>query len=265
MFFTGDFNGEIHAWRNGQPSSKRVAGKGHSCVVDMKVSADELVSVGLDDVLRRTKISDSMSYGGAAVKLPGAPTGLAVADDAAIVSSANGLAVVKGDNVVFHYEDPAGVKFNCVAVDSSGKTVAAGSEKGAVVVFDLNGDGSLVIRHTLSLHAAGVCSIAVSTDGAFIASADNKSVFLWDAVDGQIKVKTWQGFHNSLIKSVDFAKDGKRIISASADESVIVWSVDEPDKVQKLSWTHAGGASGAKFLNDSHFVSVGSDACVKIR
>mmetsp|Transcript_18392 Transcript_18392/g.46154 ORF Transcript_18392/g.46154 Transcript_18392/m.46154 type:complete len:82 (+) Transcript_18392:1744-1989(+) len=33
---------------------------------------------------------------------------------------------------------------------------------------------------------------------------------------------------------------------------------------QKLSWTHAGGASGAKFLNDSHFVSVGSDACVKV-
>lgn len=56
-----------------------------------------------------------------------------------------------------------------------------------VRIYDLHADGSLAPRHELQLHASAVQSVAITSDGALVASADSKQIIVWDAVDGVVR------------------------------------------------------------------------------
>jgi WD40 repeat protein len=53
----------------------------------------------------------------------------------------------------------------------------------------------------------------------------DKTVKVWDAEKGQ-ELLTLKG-HTGLLRSVCFSPDGKRIASASKDQTVKVWTLDK--------------------------------------
>lgn len=67
-------------------------------------------------------------------------------------------------------------------------------------------------------------SATFSLDGKFIFSACGKLIRIWDAESGAI-LNDMEG-HASLVLTVAFSSNGKRIVSASVDETVRVWDAE---------------------------------------
>ena len=76
----------------------------------------------------------------------------------------------------------------------------------------------------LNGHGIQIYSIAFSPDGKQLASgAFDGTIHLWNPYTGSC-IDTLKG-HNTLVKSIEYTKDGKYIISRSEkDENVIVWN-----------------------------------------
>jgi serine/threonine protein kinase len=75
--------------------------------------------------------------------------------------------------------------------------------------------------YTYRGHSYYVYAVAWSPDGKRIASGGDRTVQVWDAVDGG-HVFTYQG-HSSGMTAVAWSPDGKRIASGSNDNTVQVW------------------------------------------
>jgi WD40 repeat protein len=63
--------------------------------------------------------------------------------------------------------------------------------------------------------------VALSPDGKRVAAADGPSVKVWDLKTGQAQL-AFNG-HSREVLAVAFSRDGKRLVSAGADQSAIVW------------------------------------------
>src|SRR5262249_28682800 len=74
-------------------------------------------------------------------------------------------------------------------------------------------------------HAGPVSSIRYSTDGKWIISCDERSVRRWAAADGKELVVTSPANHLSFAVSAEATPDGRSLISASRDGTVIGWDV----------------------------------------
>ena len=81
-------------------------------------------------------------------------------------------------------------------------------------------------KRSLGIHEGSVSSLAITRNGEFLASAGDKSVFLWRLQKpGQPEVL--QG-HQDLVSGVAFSSDGQLLASVSADSSIRLWSVGQP-------------------------------------
>ncbi|MBI1918237.1 MAG: protein kinase [Planctomycetes bacterium] len=142
-----------------------------------------------------------------------------------VVFSPDGKRIVSGgDETVKVWDDHTGQEVltlkghtswvSSVAFSADGKRIASGSYDQTVKVWDAQTGKEQL---TLQGHAFRVC---FSPDGKRIVSG-GRTVKVWDAQTGQ-EVLTLKG-HTSLVSSVAFSADGKRIASASGDKTVKVW------------------------------------------
>jgi WD40 repeat protein len=107
---------------------------------------------------------------------------------------------------------------------------------------------------TLADHVEQVRSIAVSADGARIASgAADGSAKIWDGEEGAL-LFTLRG-HRSWVESMAFSPDGERLATASRDGSIRLWRVGR----------HTGAIYGIAFSPDgSLLATAGGDKTAKI-
>jgi WD40 repeat protein len=73
---------------------------------------------------------------------------------------------------------------------------------------------------------AGTC-VAVSPNGRYLAAGggpDQPTVRVWDLASGALAAK-FVGGHKDWLRAVAFSPDSKRVVSASADTTAIVWDV----------------------------------------
>ncbi|MDJ0736839.1 MAG: TIR domain-containing protein [Nostocaceae cyanobacterium] len=132
-------------------------------------------------------------------------------------------------------------KVYSVSFSPDGKKIASGDAKN-IKLWDTQGN----LLKTLDNRAL-VWSIAWSPDGKTIASSDAKNIKLWDT-QGKI-LQTLKG-HNGSIKSVKFSPDGKKIATASEDNTVKIWRLSD-NTLQRLKgdnespfWTIAWSPDG---------------------
>ena len=121
----------------------------------------------------------------------------------------------------------------CIGFTADGKTLITGSEEtnGASVSFWAVPSAKLIRRIPMT---ESVRCFALSPDGARVAVActgvgnvGGKSLGIWDVATGA-KVLTLPG-HSAYVSGLAFAKDGRSLITASADGTAIIWDVP-PEK-----------------------------------
>jgi cytochrome c len=118
---------------------------------------------------------------------------------------------------VLRFHDDA---VNAVALLKDGRAVTAGAD-GRVAIWR---DGEQQPETVLQGHVAPIVALAVSPDGATLASAawDN-TVRLWPLAGGAPRVL--EG-HTQNVNGVAFTADGKSVVSAAYDLTLRIWPLD---------------------------------------
>jgi tRNA A-37 threonylcarbamoyl transferase component Bud32 len=153
----------------------------------------------------------------------------------------------------------AGPAFS-VSFSPSGREVAAGSQGGAVSVWDVS-NGQLT--QTLQGHVGGVWSLVFSPDARHLASrSGDQTIRLWDVGSGKETARL--AGHGGEIWSVAYSPDGRLLASGSADGTVRLWDTTTGAARDTLVG-HSGTVSGVAFTPDGRrLVSGGQDRTVRI-
>jgi WD40 repeat protein len=106
------------------------------------------------------------------------------------------------------------------------------------------------------------CHLVFSRDGKWLASARGAEIKIWDAASAK-EVRTLRG-HARSVTRLSFCADGKRLASASRDETVRVWELERTDALVVYRG-HVGAVVGVSFGPDVKFIaSSGEDRTVRI-
>ena len=146
----------------------------------------------------------------------------------------------------------AGPNLNCLAVAPDGVTVAVGDggfnrSKGSDI-FLWNAETGATLR---TLHVnnydAGINAVAFSPNGQTLLTgastygAYDDPLILWNVASGK-RIKTFTGHIKMLgaVNSAQFSRDGKTVLSSSADETVRLWSVASGQNTRVFSGSSLG-------------------------
>ena len=138
----------------------------------------------------------------------------------------------------------------CVAMNPSGTQVAGGGADKTLLLWE-TANAKEIKRFVLP---AAVISLAFAPDGKKLAVglADN-SIHLFDPTMGK-EIKTITG-HMGPVNSLVFTAKGDRLISASADKSIQVWSLAEGKSEKKLDY--GGSVSTVALSKDEARIAAG--------
>ncbi|MBP5974326.1 CHAT domain-containing protein [Brasilonema sp. CT11] len=140
-------------------------------------------------------------------------------------------------------------QFDQVSFSPDGQLIAAGSDDGKVWIWDRNGK----LLTILSGHHKRVYAVSFSPDRKFLASSSgDNTILLWDAQKlNQIRtlgphesdaqklkpIKTLDR-HESDVFSIAFSADGKTLISASQDNTIKFWRVEDGKVLKTLVYNN---------------------------
>ena len=111
---------------------------------------------------------------------------------------------------------------NAVVLLRDGRAATAGAD-GRIAIWT---PGNVQPDAVLEGHTAPIAALAVSPDGAILASASwDHTVRLWPLAGGATRVL--EG-HTQNVNGVAFAPDGRSLVSVSYDQSVRIWPLTGP-------------------------------------
>ena len=143
-----------------------------------------------------------------------------------------------------------------LAFDPRGRTLAVGTERGPVTVWDLTSAGT---ARRLPGQLDGVWPLAFSDDGRLLAaSAYTGAVHVWTLSDSKGPGRTLTG-HTDDVFSLAFSPDGDQLVSASYDGTVRLW---ETATGRTLGKPRSG--FGAAFGPDGSLAYSGADGVVHL-
>lgn len=115
----------------------------------------------------------------------------------------------------------------------------------------------------LTGHLGWILSIALSSNGRYIASASNdQTVKLWDFKTGEL-IRTFTG-HTKSVRSVLFTPDGRTVISGSEDGTVRLWSTDTGETIAILPGHTKKVMSISLSPNGRYLASASEDKTVQV-
>jgi WD40 repeat protein/tRNA A-37 threonylcarbamoyl transferase component Bud32 len=141
----------------------------------------------------------------------------------------------------------------CVCFSPDGKRFASGGGDGTVKVWDTaTGQNLLTLPGDLST----VFSVCYSADGRIASGNQAGRVRVWDARSGQLLHNIVA--HTNHVLGVCFSPDGKRLASASADDTVKVMDVASGQQLLVLKG-HTGPVASVCFSPDGKRLATGSE------
>lgn len=121
--------------------------------------------------------------------------------------------------VVQNLRPSPGKKLNAVAADSGQRFMVLGCDDAAAYVYPY---GLSTLHRKLAGHTGNVIAVAITADGATIATASmDNTIKLWESETGSL-LHTLQG-HTKNPRQVAFSPDGANLVSTGADNTVKLW------------------------------------------
>jgi WD40 repeat protein len=139
-----------------------------------------------------------------------------------------------------------------LAISADGRRAISGHGDGSVRLFDLDKGCEL---YPLNQHGKTVRAVALSPDGRWAAAGDDDGfVRLWDLNGPTAKPRPTARYHKRQINCLDFAPDGKSLVSAGYLEgTIVIWDVEAAEKRQ--AWQLPGVCHGAVFAPDGRHIA----------
>lgn len=152
------------------------------------------------------------------------------------------------------------VNFACYSPD--GKTVAAAETGAKLRLWNAEKSETLSVWDSPAL--VQISCLAWSADGRHLAAAGfpGESFVVWDVATGQAQVMP-QG-HSDEVNSLAYSSDGRRLATASSDESVRIWDFERGSQLASLApdQTHI---TCVRFSPDGQVLATsGAEGTVKI-
>lgn len=152
----------------------------------------------------------------------------------------------------------------------NGENIIAASWDSSVTIWDV-ATGHLIIRKSFQKDRIWfpVTSAVYSPDGKQIASTDYHYIRIWNTpIENEIgtEEKEWiLTGHTDMVWSVSFSPDGNKIVSASADKTIIIWDATTGEQIGQPLKGHTNTVRSASFSPDGKcIVSASSDGTVRI-
>jgi len=256
-FFSGDVSGRIFSWDVGTGVATPVANSHSNQASTLVVTADNLVSTGLDDHVRISHSSTFAQVG--SFKSESQPKGLASRKGTSILANADSLVVLDGSKKVFSLS----IKYQAysVAISVDGTEVAVGTDND-IQSYTLNAN-TLKEKKKLSGNRGQIISLAYSHDGNYLAAGDSqRQVIIYDNASGSVKLSDWI-YHQAKVNSIAWAPSSLRVASGSLDTHVYIWSMEKPEKKIQIKNAHIGSVNSVAFLDENTVLSVGQDGTAK--
>ncbi|XZN92415.1 MAG: WD40 repeat domain-containing protein [Microcoleus sp.] len=121
-------------------------------------------------------------------------------------------------------------EINDVAIASDGKqAISASSDDQSLIIWDLeSGEKLQSLKVTAGIHGQGV--VALTPDGKLAVSGCDKSILVWDLTDEARPRYRTLGEHTGDITAVAVTSDGKWGVSASQDNTLKIWDLENKRK-----------------------------------
>jgi len=263
--YSADSEGRVITWDSETGTNNRIAGKGHGAQINGLVSSgtNQLHTIGFDDTVRTVDLGGG-EFSGPAVSLSAQPRALEQVQDLTFVCTLKSVVLMKGGNTQQEFS----VEFepSCCSYSSQLGHLAVGESGGNLVrVYNTQSGGlDLVTEITLS---GSPMDVRFSPDQKYLVTADsNRKVTLFTAGGGYEKAnnKEW-GFHTAKVNCVAWAPNSLYVASGGLDTTLILWSVEAPDKHCVLRNAHdQSQITCLAWLDNSSLVSAGQDGNIKV-
>jgi len=238
----------------------REDGGGLGIVADGKT----LASVGLDDKIRYNA-PESHQFSNDATALGGKPVAVAAAhkdkDLFAVVTAQEKLLILRGSKIASTTD--LGCRPNNVVFSPNDTQIAVSGKDGKVHIFEVSHDSAKKTK-ALENHLKEVNVCAYNKDGSTLVSAGkDRNIYVWIG-DKPQNASGWC-FHNAQVMDVSFAPSQDRLVTGSADETIIIWKdLKSYDNTRTtLDAAHCQGVERVLFWDDSTVLSLGSDRVIK--
>ncbi|MBX3434713.1 MAG: protein kinase [Pirellulales bacterium] len=146
-----------------------------------------------------------------------------------------------------------------LAATDDGALVATGSPAGSALVWNARTGKRLA---ELPGHDAEVTAVAFSPDGLTLAAGDERGhAQLWrlDPATGRWQSAGWLRGHSRTITAMAFYDGGRRLATASGDNTCGVWNVATRQELRELALKHPGWVSDLVVSADGAVALTGCD------
>ena len=143
--------------------------------------------------------------------------------------------------------------------------VGESSNGNAVYIYGVTED-AIEERKKISLSGA-VTDLCYSPDGSYLVISDgNRKVTLLSVSNDYEKATTREwGFHTAKVNCVAWSPNSLFVASGGLDCSLIVWSVEKPEKHKIQTSAHVQSQiTGVVWLNNQSIATCGQDGNVKL-
>jgi len=261
--YTGGSDGTVTVWNPESGANERIEGSGHgNQVIQIKTHTSGVATIGFDDTLRSVDGS-KQEYTGPAQPFTAQPRSIDIKTDTTVVATLKSLMLMRGGEII--HEESVEFEPSSIAFSPNVNHLAVGEANGHLLrIYSSQNNGlDLVKEITLS---GSVQDLTFSPDQKYLCSADsNRKVTVFNVGSYEKAHSNEWGFHTAKVNSVAWTGDSMYVASGGLDCSIIIWSMDAPDKHCIIRNAHdQSQVTCVSWLDNSSLVSTGQDGNTKI-
>ncbi|KAL0816584.1 hypothetical protein Bca101_073028 [Brassica carinata] len=262
---SGSYDGLICKWMMGRGFCGKLQRKQNSQIKCFAAHEEEIITSGFDNTISRISYQDGQCTNEESIGVGNQPNDLSLAPlspGLLLVAFESGVVFLRGEKVVSTIN--LGFTVTALAVTPDGTEAIVGGQDGKLHLYSVNGD-SLTEEAILERHRGAISVIRYSPDLSMFASADlNREAVVWDRASREMKLKNML-YHSARINCLAWSPNSSMVATGSLDTCVIVYEVDKPASTRMtIKGAHLGGVYGLGFADDTHVVSSGEDACIRV-